>query len=244
MASKTTKTKPFKVAYRLDRQGFERIVGILKEVSPDVKISVGCSDGSSIEFSTPDELLDFPNSQSRRIQSLSLRTPWGEEPHINVRFRSSESSTPIEYEISGDDKSVFYYSGKLDECVSTYRLWYTPFAFLDFTVFVFGLVIVGFVILLLWSFFSLSRSDLSQVVKEEKTNRELFVQVVFWLSFGSLFVLGAATNFFRNRLFPFANFLIGDGINRFERLEFRRRTVGVGFVLSVFASVVASLLMR
>jgi hypothetical protein len=124
------------------------------------------------------------------------------------------------------------------------RLWYTPIAFVDFMNLLIGTVLLAFLGLLLWATISLWGSDLSEKVKDEKTNRDLFIQAVFWLSWGALFLIGAAVNFFRNRLFPFANFLIGDGVSRFNTLGFRRRTIGVGFLLSVIASVVASILMK
>jgi hypothetical protein len=244
MTQRTTKIKSFKIAYFLDQKGIERIVCILKESSPELKLTIECSDGSSIEFSAPEELFEFTNSELRRMQSLTLTTPWGKEPLINLRFRSSKYLPSIEYEISGDDKNVFYYSGKLDECISTYRLWYTPFAFLDFIYVLVGGVLIGIVTLLLWAFFSMRDSELSQTVNDKKTYRAIFEQIVFWLSLSSIFLIGAGANFFRNRLFPISNFLIGEGISRFNRLEFRRRTIGIGFILSIIASVVATLLMR
>jgi len=244
MPSETSKSKAFKIAYFLDPKGFERIVKILNDVSKDLEISIGCNDGSSIKFSSPNELLEFTNSESRCIQTVTLATPWGKKPHIYVRFRSTKYSSPVEYEISGDDKTVFYYSGKLDECVSTFRLWYTPIAFLDFTNLLLGFAFAAFIGIVLWAFFSLLRSDLSQSMKEEITQRDIFIQLGLWLAYGSLFVIEAAANLFRNRLFPIANFSISDGLNRFNSLEFWRRTLGVGFILSIIASLVATLLVK
>ncbi|WP_281755865.1 hypothetical protein [Thermodesulfovibrio yellowstonii] len=224
------------------------MVGILREVSQELNVSIDCSDGSSIEFSSPDELFEFVNSDARYIKSLRLSTQWDKDLHIYIRFSSKKYSTPIEYEITGNEKSVSYYSGKLDECISTFRLWYTPLAFFDFTdmlmkVFLCVLLIVLFS-LSIWWVFHFEDPKLSQPVTEKLTVRDYFYQitgiVVIWI----FLIIGIGVNFFRDRLFPFANFLIGDGVRRFNRLEFWRRTIGISFFISLFASILAGLILR
>lgn len=242
MSQKISKTRSFKIAYLLNQSGCQKIINILKEVSTDLNVEIECSDGSLIQYSSTEELFNFTNSSSKQIQSLLITTPWGKESHISVRFQSLTYQAPIYYEISGDDKNVFYLSEKLDECIFTFRLWYTPFAFLDFVIVLFGGILLFIYTLLIWSIFYLSSSNLSEVVGGGETKEDLLIKNIIWLSFGTLVLISIGINFFRNKLFPFANFLIGEGINKFKKLEFWRRTIGVGFLLSIIASTIASLI--
>ena len=220
MIIKSTKNKTFKIAYVIDRERLEKILKTLSETFPDLQISIECSDGMSQNFTSKTTLLEFPNSQERKIISLFISSLLAEKSHIKLTFRSSVSLTPVEYEISGSDKDVSYLSQKLDEHISTLKLWYTPFAFLDF---IMGLLIAAFIIylgIITWGTFILPYSGIETLNKVQESDLKQLVQTVMFLIVIGIFIIGIIFNFFRKFLFPFANFLIGKGKDRFSQVNF------------------------
>jgi hypothetical protein len=128
-----TKSQNLKIAFLLDEHSLKRIDSVLKqEVSEEIKYALSCSDGSSFEFSSVEDVLNIPNTKERQINSISINIPWHQEPQVRMKFRAEGYTSPIEYEITGGEKDVFYLSDKLDECISSLRQWYSTIAFIDF----------------------------------------------------------------------------------------------------------------
>lgn len=224
-----------KIAYILDHDSLMRIVKILQEISELIEFTMTCSDDSKIECSSIDDVFAFANIKTRAITSISLVTPWGKRPQINVRFRS-EKYRPVEYDVKGNDKEVYYFSGKLDEAISSLRQWYSKIAFVDIylllslSLFIAYLLLIGFLMLV-------GKISIKQIVPKSFTGIELLPVL-------AIIFLDRLLNFLRVRIFPVAIFLIGDGIKRYKNILFWRRTVGVSFLLSILASLIASWLTK
>ena len=90
----TTKSRLLKIAFLLDEQLFLRIISVLKEISEEIDYRIYCSDGSSFQPSSTEEVLNFPNIKERQITSISLNTPWGQEPRVQIRFRAESLISP------------------------------------------------------------------------------------------------------------------------------------------------------
>jgi hypothetical protein len=58
--------------------------------------------------------------------------------------------------------------------------------------------------------------------------------------FGVIYIAVEACKYVQKWAFPVSNFAIGDGKKRCENVVFRRRALGVGFGLSLLASLVAA----
>jgi thiol:disulfide interchange protein len=107
-----------------------------------------------------------------------------------------------------------------------------------------GIFFTAIVVPFIFIIIKLIGSDLSQVVlKKQETKKDQLAEAVFWLGLFIFLALGLIINFIRSRILPVATFLIGDGIKRHETIVSWRRAIGVGFFLSLLASVFATWLL-
>lgn len=246
MAIRTSKSQSFKIAFVLDESLLRSITNLLQEVSQEIEYHVGCSDGSSIQCTSLEEVLQVPNSKERQITYIVLITPLGKAPSIRLRFRGRPFDDSIEYEVSGDEKSTFFVSDKLDECISNLRQWYTPVAFLSFLelllLFFLGILIGSVAVVVFYTANTPVILDLSEPIVEDKTDGDRFLLRLF-LQIMGIFILSAAIKFLFERIFPIATFAIGGGLKRYKGLVIIRHALGVGFGLALLASLIASWLL-
>lgn len=236
MPTRTSQSRVSHVAYVMDEESLRQVAGILFGISDQIEYTIECSDGSSIDYSLLDDVLAFQNPKNRRVTGLSLNTSWQQEPHIQMRFKG-RSAVPIEYTVRGEEKDVFYLSGRLDEAIAALRRWYSPVAYFDFM----WAALVGF---LLGTIATLVVAAWTRRSGGESIRSDLLTLALFLTAILAVLALGALLNFVRNRLFPVAAFAIGGGAARYGLVVFWRRALGIGFVLALLASVAATWIVK
>ncbi len=155
--STTKKSQTFKMAFLLDADSLRRLSDLLKEnvldqievpkrayVTEDnevaykplyekrINYSVDFSDDSSFETPSIEEVLNLPNSNRRRITSVSLSTPFmASKIRAEVRLRDSRYGS-VSYDLRGEDKEVLSLADKLEDRLPGLRQWYSPLARISF----------------------------------------------------------------------------------------------------------------
>lgn len=237
----TTKERAFKKAFHLSPSIITNIWTLLTEDDRKARVEFSCSDGSEIQSDDLRTLLDFPNSEARRILSLTLETTYESgSPSIRVAAHENWASEPrIEYSVAGDDREVIHRSAKIEEILSNAFVWYSPLAVIPV-----GVEATVSSLLFVTGMFS-ALAGLSAVFG---TASKLQSQKIVGLNAGSVFVVlgllllvlaGYGRRLIR-WLFPPAAFLIGGGMSRASRAEFWRWAVCGTLVLGVIGSLIAT----
>ena len=224
----------------MDEESLRQIAGILFGISDQIEYTIECSDGSSSEYSLLDDVLAFPNPKTRRITGLSLNTAWQQEPHIQMRFKG-QPAVPVEYTVRGEEKDVFYLSGRLDEAAARLRRWYSPAASFNFMWAALVAFLLGTIATLV---VAATGGTSTRLLGGEAIRSDLMTLAIFLTALLVVLALGALLNLIRNRLFPVAAFAIGGGAGRYGTTVFWRRALGIGFVLALLASVAATQIVK
>ena len=222
----TTKSEPFKSAFRVDPVALRRLVDLLeKEVLQQIELSkyrervieydVKLSDGSNLSTTDLDEVLELENSRRRHITSIVLSTPYADSIRATVKL--SNDSPPVSYDLRGEDKEVVSLSSKLDENLIGLRQWYSFVARYSVLGLLFLLYALAFV-----AAFTLSAADafFPSLVPEGSGGSETSArdQFSFVLVVWSALLVGLTLDVFRKLLFPIATFAIGQGAKRDKTL--------------------------
>ena len=196
----------------------------------------------SVEYSSVDEVAQFPNSTERQMSSLSANTPWGKSPSVSMKFKNS-TYYPVEYEVRGPERDVFHISSGLEEFISTIRQWYSRIALLDYVMVIFGAISATWAFGVMYVAFYLIRGGHRQTTSPPSRGNS-DISIFVYAIFISAVVLGGLLNVLRGWLYPVATFALGHGAERYRSVVFWRRLVGVSFGVSLLASVTAAYITR
>lgn len=205
----------------------------------EVELEVTCVDSARREFDSIDELLSYENSDSARINELSIRSypPYKnrqDECSADLKFSLDEKISglldhcAISLRLTGPDEKVVYTEKRIQEKLEGTKPWYSYVARINGFHVSFVVFVAVFVALLL-SLALLTRSDILQLFSQEKGVAELLSYSVgagialflfFWtpLSFASRWAIR-----FRRSVFPGGLFLIGQQADLEEARNHRRR---------------------
>lgn len=201
-----------------------------------VVASARCSDGIRREFQSQDQLTNYENPRTRAIRALILearsRQPYG-SASITLGGRYSSS---IEVSISGDEITVLRLRDRIAEILDGMRPWYSPISRVDFFYIVGGALLLAFLVLQGVT----SGSSSQKTLTFAQAAGAAVIVIAFLILVGSLIW---ALNRLRDRFFPITVFAIGQGQVRFEFDDKIRWVVIVGFGVSVFASILVTLLL-
>lgn len=200
-----------------------------------VQAQVNCSDSIEREFATPEDLLRYENPRSRAITRLTLNARSKNlESRISISFGERYGSS-IEMSGNGPEESIVAVKNALGETVDGVRPWFAPLARIDF-------------FYVIWGMFIFTLFVLQIMVGESKQSKPLELKAAIKaaaLVVGFLAVVVAiiwGLNRLRRRYFPIATFAIGQGESRYYVDENVRWVVIVGFLVSIFSSLVGAFL--
>lgn len=197
---------------------------------PDkLRFLVTCSDGSELEPETLEDLLSLPNTASRSINRILIRSVPSGSLLVRIEFSSGEYGK-VEYTIEGEDAEVMVIAGRVDERLEA--MVDTPYSRVSSSG---GRMLVGVTV----GLFALAVLPLL-LLSNSYRNR-----------FGPTIVLGAFVLFFMGlfatptvlaNLFPAVVFAIGQGSDRYQRLVGRRKLIGAGICLALLVGILASVI--
>jgi hypothetical protein len=179
-------------------------------------------------------LLSFSNPKSKGIKSLELRAR-SDDGSASARVSFAHSTESIAASLSGENEELIAsLTSDLRDILEATTPWYSWISCIDL-----GYVFIG-------SFFFLWLVG-SLTLGEPRTPRQgvglgsavllALVAVAFILG---LAFLGWVMHRLHSRYFPLSQFALGQGSERFETDERIRWVVIIGFVISVFASLVVA----
>jgi len=212
----------------------------------DLEYTVLFSDSSSLACSSADEVLGLQNSRERQITSIWIDTSYRSEPRIEIKFIALPYLDPVEYQVSGNEKDVFYASSRLDEYFSGLRQWYSLVVSANFKTF----FIYAAIVLPIGLFFSFWLRDLIGIDftrdagNSGDDNESLRDISLFTLWFVSIPVAVSAGLYLLDRirrwLFPSGTFAIGNGVDRHNRTVAVQKLFGGSILLALAVSLVGS----
>lgn len=227
----------------LERIG-ERSAAIYGDEDRKISYNVEFSDGSSLDTSSLDEVLQLPNSPLSKITKIRLSTPYSAAKiRASVRFANEGYGGPMSYTVSGEEREVFSLAKKLDEFLIGLKRWYWPIAryslYAVFLVLCFALI--GIVLAALAIAVVVDRFFFPGLLDDSGGDgSSLEFGVLVW---GLLMLICGAVlllDFARNRWFPNATYAIGQGEKRDEQMERFRK----GIITVVLAPFVIGLFIR
>lgn len=221
MENKASKTRSSNIAFVIDAALLARLTTILREAGDSLEFTVKFSDGTSVEYSTEQEILGQPNSTKRAITSMIAgATSDGHAAYVTLR---NDPAPFVEYTVNGPQRDVIYLADQLDDWTAAIRQWYSLFLSKGI---VMGLIF-GAILVPLW----------------------LASRVATFFAIKGLWILPLLVGigfieYWFFRLFPVGVFAIGQGARRHQYLTYLRNTLLGGFGLSLAASLLANWLMR
>lgn len=233
MENRASKTRSLNIAFVLSPDLLKRLAAILMEASETLEFTVKFADGTNVQYSRVEEIIEQPNSKHRSIISLIAGTAGEGTPSANMvlKAKAKEGEPSVEYTVSGPQRSVVYLSDQLDDWVAAIRQWYSrgfsPGAWIPI------LIVVIFLPIYAWN--HASHFFFSEAVSQGKS--ESWVQ-------GLSIVLMWIVEYFIFRLFPRGTFTIGRGATRYQFLVSLRWSVLVALLVSFLASILANLLTK
>lgn len=239
MALTTTKSAELRIAFLLDGESLRTVAAALQGICTELQYTVALSDGSTLKTASLDDILGCANSTKRTITSISVETPWGKALQAHVEFGGHRYAAPVQYRVTGNDKEVLYFSDKLEERLSSMRLWYSALALIDFGGIQFaagGLLFIGVVML---AGLKVLGSEIPGAFALTAEILRKGVRAYFYM-FGVLYLALLICGYVQKKVLPISTFAIGEGKKRHESVVFLRRAFGVGFGLSLLGSLVAA----
>ena len=222
----TTLTKGFKKAFVVDAEVIDALYEEVTKYVEDLHIKFSCSDGSENEPQDLKELYEFPNPNNRQIQSIEISSPYGKDPHADIKIRNEYPNNElIHYELRGDEKDVLLLGRKIEEILSNSFQWYSYLLTTRW--------IIAFIV---WTIGALAIGAGLPIGTTEPNVLLLSIGPVCFLTVGIAWLFG-------NKVFPMAVFAIGGGKNRHAASVQRRRRLGEGVILALVVALLAAFIM-
>jgi hypothetical protein len=200
------------------------------------RISARCVDGSILETEELDELLSFENVGFRRIETIEFAANNSFEERCRLVLR--DAGTTGEWEAEGpDDKQVLHISNEVHSRLRDTRPAYSPFCHFEAANI---LSVICGVLGIWWTLKRLGGID----PPLPGASRLYFVDWInlTFLGAGLFFLLTWPVNRAQRWLFPRVFFRIGRQESQWHKRERARELLGLTFILSILASIIATFL--
>jgi hypothetical protein len=225
--------RALRFAFVVGSQELRRVDEILGAAGPR-RYTVLLSDGRELTAPSLEALTGITDLKSRHIRRIEITTPWREILRASLTLRRDRKLASLEYDLIGEERSVVQVARELDSWMHGVRAWYSRLATADWVVLLLGtwlsiLLAISLVVLLLAESGRLSFSAVPGF-------GDAFAAAMWTVPL----LLGTVVNFFRTGLFPIGTYLLFDGVRRHERVIRARQLLGGGFLLSMLASVIAT----
>jgi hypothetical protein len=219
-----------------DREA-KRFSELLSKHIGEVNIVTSCADAIRREFKSARDLIEYENAKSSEIEYIAY-TAYSEDGQKTASLRMGKMvDRTVELNISGPEPTVKKLKDELCDVIEGIRPWYWMVCYINFYVVMLVLYILGM------NLINLLTPDDSKPSPGLKLGRALLGLAVFVSVIGLFVLLGWILNILRRKYFPMGMFAIGQGEQRHRVGEKIRWIVIIGFLLSVLASAMASLML-
>jgi hypothetical protein len=107
MATTTTKSETFRRAFAVDAARIRRFWQFVSEVdNSNPKITMKCSDSSTIETDDLETILNFPNARGRRIRGIAFDSGYRSSVRVQIEL---DDEPRMRYQVVGEDKGRCFF---------------------------------------------------------------------------------------------------------------------------------------
>ena len=229
-------------AFVVGQAQLEKLVELITKFCGDCRISADIADGASIEFRNLEDLLSFPNIDTRQIHSTSFDgTSHSEKVYKSLSVTLKiDGAPPISGRVTGTEEQVTLAKINLDEIAlqsqQQYSWLYRHETLFQISEFFWALIysVTQGAILFSAASFLLKNFQFD----DQAATPKIVLTSVILLGFANFLRIGLSEKLrkYRKKFFPNMAFLIGEGQRRFERVEKRRTYISNIFFIAVFLS--------
>ncbi len=222
------------LAFCLDAERIKGIWEIVSQNTKNPKIVLGCSDGSNIETTELSYVLDFDNTQHRKIEYLEL---FGSNSSEIANIRSIDvrygGEGVVRYNLSGDPDATHLIERRLASQIELSKADFANFVLPRYKAIAIKSLfwIIGIVLLFIGGYHVFYYTN-------PKTSE--FGRSLWWWMLAIGWVMNTAAVYWGNifgSLFPRSTFLIGGGIQRHRIITNRRTLVVVAVIVAIFVGI-------
>ena len=225
-----------KSAFVLRRDAVKRVWKILESTIGSVSTTARCADNARREFGSLSQLLAFDNARAKEIRSLQFSaTSKDLERRGDITFGAGYPSAPISGTLSAqEDGEILQGYEDLKDTIDGTRAWYSFISRVNI-----GLV---FLVCLgvLWIVGKIALGDAPGPRPGVELGQAVVQAALVLGFFGALGLFGWALWRLHARYFQQAFFALGQGAERYRIDDKVRWVVIVGFLISVFGSLVVA----
>jgi hypothetical protein len=227
------KQRSLRAAFVVGLEDLRRADQILASAGPR-RYAVLLSDGREVTAPSLDALARLTDLKSRHIRRIEMSTPWREILRASLTLRRDRKLASLEYDLIGEERSVINVARELDGWMSSVRAWYSRLATVDWGIMLLGtwLSVLAAIVLVVVGLAYSGHLQLTSVPG--------FGEALAAAMWTIPLLLGTVVNFFRNGLFPIGTYLLFDGSRRHQYVIRARKLLGGGFLLSMLASIIAT----
>ena len=227
-------------AFVATNSDISKLWGIFQNAGLAVTATVSCTDGLVRHFDNCESLVSYDNPMRAAITSLELSAK-SRDPYTTAEISlGARYSAPISISLRGEENLVSSMRTNVSDTVDGMRAWYSRVSTIDFF----------YVWFYVWFPIFMVLSLLAQIMSPSGTphpatplKKALEVLAIVVAAIGGIAAVIWAIARLRKRFFPVATFAIGQGLSRHQHSEQIRWVAIVGFVVSVGASIVATILL-
>jgi hypothetical protein len=223
-----SRSKQFRAGFRLESWDLERLAHILGGDEMVTCISVEMADGTSYQLEHVAELKEIRNTSKRRITAVTMESsstafPVGNDHVVRialVTIREGRSDT-VRYHVSGTERKVDRLTRELDDWVASLSPWYSSLAVMNRVHFFLWTVAVVGTLALVSLVLHFALGSLAGISEAWPPGRLSSIATAVGLL--SVALVGATLNLRQHRIFPAAEFRIGQNAEALKRSD-RGRT--------------------
>lgn len=222
-------------AFAIEKESLKKLVSLFSDRIGTVSIRAECFDDIVREFTDLTSLLRFENTKSNRIVSLRIiaSSPNDFTKRGSIEFRDKWYHGGIVISIDARDDVVTRLRNDTLDIVAGTKTWYSTFSKIDVWLLAIALYGVFWLSLIVFVAFSGTHTTDRSSPSENALAQLIFIGLnLCW--FGIAYLLHRLRRIF----FPHGNFLIGQGVARYDTMEKWRW----GFIIAFIASFAAGLI--
>ena len=231
---RAVKQRGIKTAFVVGIEDLRRADAILAAAGPR-RYQVMLKDGREFTAKSLDELFKISDLKVRHIRRLEIATDWREILRASLTLQRDRKLPALAYDLVGEERSVVQVAEALDDWMKSVRAWYSRLATMDWMIM---LVSTWLTVVLAVSLVALVLSYRAPLVFSSTWGFSDEIAAALWTI---PLLLGTVLNFLRNGLFPIGTYLVRDEASWNGVTARARKVVGGGFLLSLIAAFLTTL---
>lgn len=223
-------------AYVLRASDVEKIWQLLENAIGPVQAETLCADDVERTYTTAKDLMAYDNPPARMVRSIEFEARSTDRSSRATLAFTQQYAPFIEFSASGAEDTIVTLKQRVADIVDACRPWYSMVSRIDF-----GYVVIAVTGLAFLVFRFMVPEAPSKALSFGNAFLATLIGVLGLVGIGSVALV---LNRVRAKLFPIGTFALGAGETRHLTFENIRWVVVVGFVVSLAASSIFSLMVR